>query len=202
MPYPVFGVRHIFMQIILLKIDQKPSSFVYIVKGGRKMQDLPAGNTNSIESTVYTYGDMLYRICYVMLKNEHDAKDALQETVIKYIEKRPKLNDGEHTKAWLIKVAKNKCRDILRYRQRHQYTDIENIGDIPEQASDSGIIDALMSLPEKYRIVLVLHYVEEYKVSEIAKIVGKTPSAVKMRLSKGRKLLKEKYTKEDMADDR
>ena len=50
-----------------------------------------------------------------------------------------------------------------------------------------------MDLPEKFRIVLTLYYVEEYKVEEIAKIIGKTQSAVKMRLQKGRRLLKEKY---------
>ena len=54
----------------------------------------------------------------------------------------------------------------------------------------------LMQLPEKFKTVLLLHYVEEYKVEEIARIIGKTPSAVKMRLQKGRKLLEEKYRKE------
>ena len=54
------------------------------------------------------------------------------------------------------------------------------------------------SLPEKFRLVLVLHYVEGYRVEEIARIVGRTPSAVKMRLQKGRRLLKEAYQKEDL----
>ena len=53
-----------------------------------------------------------------------------------------------------------------------------------------------MTLPEKFRLVLMLHYVEEYPVADIAKIIGRTPSAVKMRLQKGRKLLEEAYRKE------
>lgn len=51
-------------------------------------------------------------------------------------------------------------------------------------------------VPEKFRIVLTLHYIEEYKVNEIAKIIGKSSSAVKMRLQKGRKLLEDIYRKE------
>lgn len=55
-----------------------------------------------------------------------------------------------------------------------------------------------MEIPEKFRIVLALYYVDEYKVDEIAEIINRTPSAVKMRLQKGRKLLEEKYRKEYM----
>ena len=53
-----------------------------------------------------------------------------------------------------------------------------------------------MSLPEKLRLVLTLYYVEEYHIEDIARIIQKTPSAVKMRLQKGRKLLEAKYRKE------
>lgn len=164
------------------------------------MQDLSVNCTGEIEPIVNTYANMLYRICFVMLKNASDAEDAVQETIIKYFQKKPALLDNEHTKAWLITVAKNECRDILRYRQRHLHTEIdENL--MPEQTQgDSGILEALMTLPEKFRLVLVLYYVEEYKIEEIAKIIGKTTSCVKMRLQKGRKLLKEKYTKGGYAE--
>ncbi len=162
------------------------------------MQNLSADN---IENLVHTYGDVLYRLCYVILKSESDAEDVVQETIIKYIEKKPTLKDYEHTKAWLITVAKNKCRDILRYKQRHSHIDIDNMREVPVQSSEIGILEILMTLPEKFRIVLMLYYVEEYKIDEIAEIVGKTPSAVKMRLQKGRKLLKEKYKKEVLTDD-
>ena len=62
-----------------------------------------------------------------------------------------------------------------------------------EERSETGILDSLMLLPEKFRMVLFLYYVEEYGVQEIANMIGKTPSAVKMRLQKGRRLLKEAY---------
>lgn len=165
------------------------------------MQSLSADNINNIELIVNTYGDMLYRLCYVILKSESDAEDIVQETFIKYIEKKQVFKDDEHTKAWLITVAKNKCRDMLRYKQRHSHIDIDNIKEVSAQSSDIGILEILMTLPEKFCLVLLLYYVEEYQIEEIAKIIGRTPSAVKMRLQKGRKLLKDKYRKEVLTND-
>ena len=147
---------------------------------------------------VENYGDMLYRICLVMLKNSADAEDAVPETFITYIQKSPEFESDGHKKAWLITVATNKCRDMLRYRTRHQTESEEAMYNYAVEKSDSGIIEALMELPDKYRIVLMLHYVEEYKVHEISKLIDSSISAVKMRLSRGRKLLEEKYRKEYM----
>ena len=65
-----------------------------------------------------------------------------------------------------------------------------------KEERECDIIDALMTLPEKYKIVLLLHYVEGYSTKEIAEMIGRTSSAVKMRLQKGRMLLKEEYGRE------
>lgn len=154
--------------------------------------------TGDIEEAVRSYGNSLYRLCYVMLNNEKDAEDAVQDTFIKYIEKSPSFADSEHEKAWLITVAQNRCRDILRQRKRYSQTDIEVVQEYAESTEDSSVMDALMTLPEKFRLVLTLYYIEEYRVEDIAKIIGKTPSAVKMRLQKGRHLLKEAYGKESL----
>lgn len=149
-----------------------------------------------IEALVNTYGDMLFRLCVVMLGSETDAEDAVQETFIKYMQKAPDFESSEHEKAWLITTSKNKCRDMLRFRQRHPQISIEYMQGLSSDSADSGILEALMSLPEKFRLVLTLYYVEEYRIDDIAQIIRKTPSAVKMRLQKGRKLLEEKYRKE------
>ena len=150
----------------------------------------------NIETVLDQYGDMLYRICLLTLKNESDAEDVVQETMIKYYRKAPDFENSEHEKAWLIRVAANGCRDLLRFRQRHPLVDLESQTYIPADAGDSGILEALMTLPEKYRLVLTLYYVEEYRIGDIAKIIRRTPSAVKMRLQKGRRLLEEIYRKE------
>jgi RNA polymerase sigma-70 factor (ECF subfamily) len=65
------------------------------------------------------YGNMLFRLCIIILGNSNDAEDVIQETLIKYIQKAPAFKNIEHEKAWLITVATNKCRDILRFKKRY-----------------------------------------------------------------------------------
>lgn len=153
---------------------------------------------SDIDTIVKAYGNRLYRLCFVMLGNKYDAEDVVQDTLMTYIEKNPEFNDEEHQKAWLIKVSTNKCKDLLRSRQRHQQVDLDSIQEISGNSSNSGILEALMELPEKFKLVLFLYYVEQYRIDEIAKIIKKTTSAVKMRLKKGRELLYEKFKKEYM----
>lgn len=152
-----------------------------------------------ITDAVGVYGSMLYRVCLVSLGNSADAEDAVQDTFLKYIQKAPAFETGEHEKAWLIRVALNTCKDIIKHRRPQ--VDIETVQlstsehSVPEQGSGE-VMAALMSLPEKFRTVLILHCVEGYSVNETAKIIGKSPSAVKMRLQKGRKLFEEAYDTE------
>ena len=149
-----------------------------------------------VETIIERYGDLLYRLCILMLKNESDAEDVIQETLIKFYRKAPVFEDADHEKAWLIRVATNECRDLLRFRVRHPLAEVEQIMVASEDSADSGILEALASLPEKYKLVLALYYVEGYKVEDIAKIIGRTSSAVKMRLQKGRRLLEKVYREE------
>ena len=153
----------------------------------------PIGNC---EEVFTAYGNMLFRLCFIMLGSEADAKDAVQDTVVSYLTKKDGFKNAEHEKAWLITTAKNKCRDIFRSRLRYREINTEDLQDMLPDEKDSNCIEILMSIPEKYRLVLTLYYIEGYKVNEIAKIIGKTPSAVKMRLQTGRKMLKEIYIKE------
>jgi len=165
------------------------------VKGGCRMEN---NLEKDIERIMNNYGNVLFRICLIMLGNPYDAEDVIQETLIKYLQKSSEFKGKEHEKAWLIRVASNKCKDILRFRTRHITVDIQSIQESVQDSTGNGILEALMRLPEKFKIVLLLYYVEQYKTEEIAKILGKSASAVKMRLQKGRRLLKEIYQKEYM----
>ena len=80
-----------------------------------------------LETIVYTYGNQLFRTCLMILGNEEDAKDAVQETMLKYLKKAPVFESTEHEKAWLITVATNQCRDMLRFRIRHPQVQLEYI---------------------------------------------------------------------------
>jgi RNA polymerase sigma-70 factor (ECF subfamily) len=139
------------------------------------MKDASAWPTDAIERILDTYGDTLYRICLILLKNDSDAQDVIQETMIKYCQKAPLFTSGEHEKAWLIKVSTNQCRDLLRFRKQHPLLCDKSLETFPcPSSSDSGILEALSSLPEKYKLTLTLYYVEEYRIEEIAGIIGKT----------------------------
>lgn len=160
------------------------------------MEGSSSRSADEIEKMVRVHSDMLFRIALVMLGNKYDAEDVLQETVIRYMQKAPAFNSPEHEKAWLIKVVTNLCRDVQRYRMRHPKISYDELQGFVSDPGNCGIIEALMTVPEKFRIVMLLYYMEEYRVEEIANIIGKSASAVKMRLKKGRKLLEEIYRKE------
>ena len=137
----------------------------------------------SVEEMFQKYGEMLYKICIVMLKNTYDAEDTVQDVLIKYMTKKPLFETYEHEKAWLIRVTINLCKDKLRFYKQTTY---------PEDSIDNQILAILLELPSKYKEVLLLYYVEGYKCFEISKILKITESTVKKRLERGRKLLKKK----------
>ena len=154
--------------------------------------------TEKIEYLLQQYGNSLFRFCLFTLKNETDAEDVIQETFIRYLQKSPAFADAEHEKAWLFKVASNLCLDLLRYQKRHRQEELDAAQYMATAIENTEILEALLELPEKFRLVLILYYVEGYQIREIAEIIQKSPSAVKMRLQKGRKLLKNAYGKEEL----
>lgn len=149
------------------------------------------------ERAVNTYGDSLLRLCSVMLGNREDALDAVQETFLKYMTKSPAFTDSEHEKAWLLRVASNECKDMLRMRKRSSFLSLDDIRELGVASEDDAQALALLgSLDEKYRAVIQLHYVEGYKIHELAAILGITQAAVKKRLQRGREALRSLIEKE------
>ena len=149
-----------------------------------------------IEAAVKDWGDMLFRLCFTMLGNQADAEDAASETIIKYIEKAPAFADKEHRKAWLIKVASNNCRDMLRADRRRRWVSLEDVTELCRQERDRDVMYELLNLPPKYRLAVYLHYVAGYKTAEMAGMLGISPAAARKRLEYGRKMLKLSMGKE------
>ena len=143
-----------------------------------------------IEYAVEKYSQMLFRICYSILCNKHDAEDALQETFLKYMTKAPLFRDDNHEKAWLIKVATNISKNMCRFNSRHATENLDELIEIGISDSDRDVFELIMHLPAKYKIVLDLYYIEGYKANEIAQITNISPVAVRKRLQYGRKMLK------------
>lgn len=145
----------------------------------------------SVEEVFERYGEMLYKICIVMLKKTYDAEDAVQDVLIKYMTKNPMFKSADHEKAWLIRVAMNLCKDKLRFYKIYPQINIETIKTTySDQSADGQILEVLLNLPPRYKEVLLLHYVEGYKCHEIGGILDITEATVKKRLERGRNLIK------------
>ncbi len=160
------------------------------------MDNTPVRPDGEIERIVDEYASELFRLCLVMLKNTHDAEDAVQDTLLSYLQRAPEFESRESERSWLLTVAANRCRDSLRRAKRHPSVSMDELTELGATDEHALVLDALMALPEKFRLVLTLHYVEGYSTSEIAGMIGRTPSAVKMRLQKGRRLLEDTLGKE------
>ncbi len=140
-----------------------------------------------------TYGDLMYHMSLSIVGNASDAEDMVQDTLVTYVSEAPDFPDEAHEKQWLVKVVRNNSLMLLRKQKNRERILSEQAKVSVGKDADYGIMDVLRTLPEKYRSVLVLFYVEEYSVEEIAKVLRHSVSAIKMRLQRGRKMLSERY---------
>lgn len=156
----------------------------------------------STESIFQTYGDRLFSVAYTICQNREDAEDAMQDTLIRYNSVKKEFESEEHIKAWLLRVAINRAKDIRASFWRKKRADWEETAAALtfEDPADSRLFEAVMSLDEKYRIVVQLFYYEDYEVSEIADILKCPSGTIKSRLSRARTLLKQTL-KEEWNDD-
>ena len=138
------------------------------------------------------YGDSLYRLACSYLKNEADAQEVVQDTVIQLLRYDPDFSgDAKKEKGWLMKTAANLSRNRLRFQKTHA---AEELDDNTEEAQDPDlkfVWDAVGQLPMRYREVIHLFYQEGYSVTEIAEIVGRREGTVRSDLFRARAKLKE-----------
>lgn len=144
-----------------------------------------------IEMLADTYGDFLFRVCFLIVCNEADAQDAVQETFVRYLTKAPAFQNTEHEKAWLVKVASNVSKNILKSRRRQVPYDTAEWAEIGIDSRDTELFSLILDLPVKYKLVMHLYYIAGYKSAEIAQMLSISPAAVRKRLQLGRKMLKE-----------
>ena len=139
-----------------------------------------------------TYRDRLFAAAFQVCGNAADAEDAAQEALLRYHISEKQFESEQHIRAWLLRVAINCAKNVSRSFFRRNTVPLEDYMDSLE--FDSGesreIFREVMNLPETYRLVIHLCYCEDYTVAEIGRILGLTESNVKVRLSRGRQLLK------------
>lgn len=138
------------------------------------------------------YSAEVYRICYLYLRNKAEAEDAFQDVFLRFMQANREFESDEHEKAWICRVAINRCKDIVK-SFRYRFVSLDSIPEIKfENEADNTVLDTILGLPPKYKAVLYLHYYEGYKASQIAKILGSSENTVYSQLSRARSLLKER----------
>ncbi len=139
------------------------------------------------------YSDMVWRICFMYMKNKYDAEDAYQDVFLKYVRQLGRFKSEEHEKAWLCTVAFNRCKDMLK-RAHRKNVSLEEAQEpsVPFRDGSNPVLEAVMDLPEKYKESVYLHYYEGYTSAQIGKILGCKENTVYSLLSRGRQMLKER----------
>ena len=152
----------------------------------------PVRSQEEVASLYRRHVDMVYQICLMLMKNVPDAEDAVQTVFRKVMEYDRPFRDHEHEKAWLIVTARNECKNQLKHWWRTRRESEEILNTLAwEQPEDRALWETILRLPEKYRLVLYLHYYQGYTALETAEILGKNPSTVRGWLVQARGKLKE-----------
>ena len=148
------------------------------------------------------YQENVFRAAFSVSRNPDDAEDVVQDTFLKYMESGRQFESEEHIKAWLLRTAMNRSKDLVHsfwHRNRGSFEEYMDSVSF-EEPCDRELVETVLSLPEKYRIPIYLFYYEDYSVKEIAGILKLPESTAKSRLYRGRKMLKD-ILKEDWTDD-
>ena len=137
----------------------------------------------------------LLRLCCVYLRDVSLAEDAVQETFIKAYKNLHAFRGGSSEKTWLYRIAINTCRDMRRgswFRLVRSDVNLDDLQIPAQQGPDgcSALSEGIMTLPRKYREVILLYYYEDMTLAQIAKALGVSAMTVSRRIGKARELLR------------
>lgn len=154
----------------------------------------------SFEEVMEFYMPMVYRIAFTRLGNREDAEDITQNVFLKYYKTNCAYDSEEHRKAWLIRCAVNCANSFAGsawFRHRASAEGMDNMSeeDSPADYTDeldnkSAVMQAVMRLPEKYRLVIHLFYFEDMPIADISKMTKIRENTVRSQLSRARDMLK------------
>ena len=138
-----------------------------------------------------TYGDTLFRVAYHALQNRADAEDVMQTVLLRLYESRKEFESEAHLKHWLLRVAVNESRKVLRsfWRRRAVSLDEQRDEAAPEDSAQR-VFEAVMALEPKYRLTIYLYYYEGCSVKEAAAVLRAKESTVQTWLQRARDRLR------------
>lgn len=156
------------------------------------------GDPGAFAELIEHYKVDLYKTAYAILNNNEDAADAIQNTILICFEKMQDLREAKYFKTWMTRILINECKQLIRERQKRCL--LEDFREVPstQDMEDTSIEqvefkELLQYLDEKYRVVVVLYYAQNYRVREIAKLLEISENTVKTRLKRAREQLAKEY---------
>ena len=151
-----------------------------------------------VQQLIERYQNSLYAAAFNTCQNQMDAEDVVQETFVQYYTSRKEFENEQHIRAWLLRVVINKAKNINRTFWKKNKCSLEDYMETLTftDSQSRDLFEEVMKLPDKFRIVIHLFYYEDYSVREIADILKLSESNVKVRLSRGRALLKDSLKEE------
>ena len=143
------------------------------------------------------YADDAFRLAYSYLGSRHDAEDGVQDVFVKLIRSDITIKKGKE-KSYILTMTANRCRDFVKSGDNIFRAPFDDAVQVESEFSfdedDTEMLEAVSGLPEKLRIAIHLHYYEGYSLNEIADILGIAPSAVSMRLTRAKEVLRKHFT--------
>lgn len=145
-----------------------------------------------VRLAIERHADTVKRICFIYLKNDADTEDVFQDVFLKYALFPSAFQSTEHEKAWLIRVTVNRCKDVLKsfFRKKTCSLDEAYFLATPQNTDCPDLLPAVLALPEKYRLVIFLHYYEGYTVPAIADMLHKKENTVYTNLARAKQQLR------------
>lgn len=137
---------------------------------------------------------VMYRVCVSQLASPYDREDAAQEAVLRAWARRDRLREEKFFETWFIRILINACHDIQRSNRRT--VTMDTLPEPEQRDENRDLTEVLRILDKKQRLCVLLHYIEGYSVREVAGMLGIGESAVKLRLMRGRRKLKELLSEE------
>ncbi len=167
------------------------------------IQQAKQKNPAAFEKLIRLHMQSMYKAARAYLSSDEDVADAIQETILTCYEKIPDLKNNAYFKTWMIKILIHKCCDILRNKKILHFSEET----VEQPALDKGFEvlewkEVIRILDEKYRLVMVLYYVEGFRTGEIAQILDMNENTVRTRLKRGREELKNVYLNEKRREKR
>ena len=124
------------------------------------------------ERLASAYADAILRLSYTYLKNTDDAQDICQTVFVKLLTEPRQFESAEHERAYVLRMASNACKDLLKSSWRKRTCGLETVLEVPApEAGDGSVLAEVNELPANYRTVIYLFYYEGYQAAEIGKIL-------------------------------